>query len=120
MVKGIGLKGRGNHGQSKAQSPSLTPKQVASLRALLADHDEMMQAAVPNRPAPEVPAVRPHDAMRMIGCGASFFWKAVRAGEIPVVRYGRRLTMVAVSSLHPFLQRHAAPLCTRHDGPGAV
>jgi hypothetical protein len=90
--------------------PTLTPKQRASRRARLAyldDNTEGAVAAIPNLSPSEVLAVRPKAAMRMIGVGETFFWKAVRNGEIPVIRYSSRLTMVPIAGLHAFLERHA-------------
>jgi hypothetical protein len=79
----------------------------------------------PKRPArgrknfaasPEVLAVRPDVAWRMIDVSASTGWKLVRIGEIAVVRYGPNLTLVPLTSLRDFLARHA--IATRPSEAG--
>ena len=95
---------------AKRPSRPLTPQQEASLRAYeLAHGDGTREAAVavPNWPSPEALVVRPPVAQRMLNISEAMFWKLVKAGEIPVVRRGPRLTLIPVEGLHAFLRRHA-------------
>jgi len=53
-------------------------------------------------------AVRPREAMLMLGIKASSFFKLCKRGEIETIRVSRSMTLVPVASLRAFLARHTA------------
>jgi hypothetical protein len=57
--------------------------------------------------APEVLAVRPPVAWRMLGIGPSTGWKLVKSGRLRVVRVGCNITMIEMAELRRFLAAHA-------------
>ena len=58
---------------------------------------------------PEVLAVRPPEACRLLGVGPTTFWKWVKRGDIRPVRVGPNMTIIPMSELRDFLARNAAP-----------
>jgi len=62
--------------------------------------------AVADHPS-EVMAVRPTEAMRQLGIGASTFWKLVKRGDIRVSRVGCNITLVPMAEMRRFLEAHS-------------
>lgn len=58
---------------------------------------------------PEVLAVRPPEACRLLGVGPTTFWKWVKRGDIRPVRVGPNITMIPMAELRDFLKRNASP-----------
>jgi len=58
---------------------------------------------------PEVLAVRPPEACRLLGVGPTTFWKWVKRGDIRPVRIGPNITMIPMAELRDFLKRNASP-----------